>query len=147
MKKMQKAQMGAIIKGIKGGFKVAKGIVKTERDALKASKAAKAAEMAAAQAKAERAAKAAATRKLNAERKAAEAAGKTPPKPNTKTAPKPNAKPASNKTTTKTVKPKVEGKKYATTKKVIGYGTAGAVGYYAGSRKKKSNKDIVNSMK
>lgn len=151
---MEKAQFGAIIKGVKAGVKVAKGVFKTERAAAKELKLAEAAKKAAAERKAEIARKAAATRKANAEKKAAAANTKSSTaKPKVENKKATTAKPTTPKPKqTKPVKPAGEPKTVKSIVKNVGKGTLkyvapAAAGYYAGTRKKKTSQEIVNNMR
>jgi len=149
MTNLKKAQLGAIVKGIKSGVKAAKGAFTAERVAAKEAKLAKIAEEAAKQRKAEIARKAAQTRKANAEKKAAAAATSS-------SKPKATASTSKKTTTTKTTKPAVakapEKKSLGARAKSAGktamkYGAVGGAGYAVGVSKRKSNSEVVKGMK
>lgn len=150
MTNLKKAQLGAIVKGIKAGYKAAKGVFTAERAASKEAKLAKIAEEAAKKRKAEIAKKAAETRRINAEKKAAAAANASKPKPSTTTK-KTTAKPSKTKPATPEAKPTqnktVMGGVKKVGKVVKRYGIPAGVGYAAGSQRKKSNKEIAKSLK
>ena len=146
---MKKAQLGAIVRGIKSGVKAAKGTFTAERVAAKEAKLAKIAEDALKQRNAERARKAAETRKINAEKKAAAASTSSSKS-------KATASTSKKTTTTKTTKPAAanapEKKSLGARAKSAGktamkYGAVGGAGYAAGVSRRKSNSEVVKGMK